>query len=1116
MVEFITGAAGSGKSVKMIQKINSIAEQDRDIFIIVPEQFSHDFDKKLYRSIGAKKFNSLSSFSFKGTARQIFQLFGDTKRSGEYADETARMILIYQALENVKKNPQSNRFFEKQTLGSGFPEAALKMIGDMKQSGITPQLLMTKSALLDKKLMDKTNDMALIYLEYEKLMEKYGFKDNLDDIKEAAEAANLHRFFKGKSVFFDEFESFTGDQLEFIRVVISMANDVYIALRTDDPDAGEFTLFETVNNTCREIKTICRDLNKPFRNIMCSGSYRFKNPDIAFLSSHIMRNHRPDKSESVPAPDNIRIFESKDYYSECEYVCASIKRLIYSDKTLRYRDIAVISNNITDYAEVLEAAFERYEIPYFLSIEKPVTHTALMIFFGSLLDIVSRRSFSTELLLRYAKCGILDISLQEAAALENYCYKWGIDGNVWEERFNAPDDRLEELENIRFNFIEPLKKLIGDMQTEKSASGLCRIIYEYVVKCGAEKNVSRIMSSLIKDNKVYAASELKRLWGCLIDILDGIAGTLGDTEISATELKRIVRSLMSQIKYSVPPQTLDSVTAASARTARLNEPRVVFIMGANDGSFPNTVNIHGIFSEHEKQQLEENGIQISRRLPDIIASERLVVYKSLSAASEKLFISYSLSDLSGLSRYPAPVIDSVSELFGIRSMIIAEEQLEPDFYAVTMQSAFYRYMQDRKQNTPSTASIKKILTDNMDYNRRLRYVAERSADRGVYRISREMAASLRKFDPFFISPTSFEMYNKCHFQYFCREFLRLYGREKVDLNASFSGSIIHRCFFSIISSRDKESFISMSPDELSAEISKAADVYLNEEMGGSFAKPPRFELNFRKLSERLVTVFLHTQQELMASGFTPKKFEINLNDRHYGKPLVLPFGDGKRLSFGGIIDRADTWEADGKKYVRIIDYKSGHKDIDAELLSCGINMQMLLYLFAVTQDDSLFAGYEPAGALYSPVKVSVKTDDGRIDSPNTEAVSDSLRATGLVLGDMNVLEAMEHKIQNNFVPVQLDKNGEIDAKKSSCITKAAFEELKQFTFRKLAEMAESVFNGDADASPLYFGERNYPCLYCDYVNICGSSSAKNFRNAKKTDTTEAEDILSRKTEQEED
>jgi DNA anti-recombination protein RmuC len=69
---------------------------------------------------------------------------------------------------------------------------------------------MEKADLFEKKLHDKVKDTANIYYEYEFLMEQYGFKDHLENIREAAKTANLHRFFKGKTVFLDEFESFTG------------------------------------------------------------------------------------------------------------------------------------------------------------------------------------------------------------------------------------------------------------------------------------------------------------------------------------------------------------------------------------------------------------------------------------------------------------------------------------------------------------------------------------------------------------------------------------------------------------------------------------------------------------------------------------------------------------------------------------------------------------------------------------------------------------------------------------------------------------------------------------------------------------------------------------------
>ncbi len=1108
MIEFITGASGTGKSTIMMQRIKELAEKDKKICILVPEQFSHEFDKKLYHFVGAEKFNNLTSQSFTGLARELFQQYGDVGRNGVYADETARMILIYQAIEAYQHNNVSKKCFNKQAVRTGFAEEMLKLIEELKKSGVTPELLMEKSEVEEKRLSSKINDTAVIYLEYERLLKEYGFKDNMDDLKSASEIANLNGYFKDVNVFVDEFESFTGDQIEFLKTIFSTSKNVTVSLRTDNVYAEKFTLFETVNNTFHTLSAICRESNINLNITKCEKSYRFKSEDIAYLSENILRNKSFAKSSSVPSPENLKIFEARDMYSEAEYVCATIKRLMYEDKSLRYSDIAVISNTIEDYAQLLSASFKRYDIPYFLSIEKQVNHTTIMIFVSTLLDIVTSRKYSSELIFRLLKCSLLEISLTDAASLENYCYKWGIDGDTWKTSFTAPDENLEKYEQIRKQLIDSTEELKRRLKGKKTAATLCRHLYLYLCNCGAEKQISITINTLVKENKDNEASELKRLWECLIDMLDSITDTLRGTQISISELKRIIKSLINRITYSLAPQTLDSVTSASARTARLNSPRVVFILGANEGDFPNSVNTHGIFSENDKQKLSDNGIEISRRLPELIASERLVVYKSFSTASEKLYISYPLSDLSGQQKYSAPVTDDIIKMFGADNLLLNEGMITPDYYAVTMQSAFYHYMHNIKGNTSTIKAIGKVLESNPEYRRRLEYVLKRSEARDAYRIDSALMERLKGFEPLMISPTSLELYNRCHFKYFCSECLRLFKREKIDLTAQHSGSIIHQCFYNMLSQRSKEEFLKLSYNQLKSEISKSAEQYLNENMGGDFAKNPRFELGFKKLAQRLTRVFVHTQQELMESDFTPKAFEINLRDESINNALVLPVGKGRKLSFGGIIDRADTCTIDGKEYLRIVDYKSSMKKIDALTISAGINMQMLLYLFTITGDNGIFSGHIPAGVLYSPVSISsIEAENSRNDTENHSLIESSLKSGGLLIDDKEILNAMETDIKGRFIPAELDKNNDISLK-SSCISKKGFEELKTLAFRKLTEMAESLHSGDVEANPLVLSAAENPCSYCEYSDICGNNFEEHHRSSEDIDISEAEIILS--------
>ncbi len=1101
MVEFIIGASGTGKTTSMFERIKGFSENGMKQCVLVPEQYSTEFDKKLYFYIGAKNFNNIFSGSFNSISRQLFQAYGESNRNGEYADEMARMILIYQAIAAARSAPDTLNFFAARSKQSGFAEEVLKLITDMKHSGITPQKLMEKSAYLDRRLHDKTADISAIFFEYERLMKEYGFKDDLENIREAAKIANLNHYFKGINVCLDEFESFNGDQLDMLKVIFLSAANVVITLRTDDVNAGEFTLFETVNTTYRQLTAICRDINCEYKITKCDKTYRFKTSDLKYLSERIMRNMVEDP-KNAPDAENICIFEARDMYSEAEYICAEIKRLIFLDKTLKYSDIAVISNNIEQYADVLKAAYARYDIPYFLSVERQVNHTAIMAFFISLLDLLTSRKFRSEQIFRLLKCGILGKTLTETSELENYCYKWSIDGDIWNKPFTAGDNSLERVEKLRSDTITPILKLKRRLRGEITAEEACRLLYNYLTESEAEKNISIIMTKLIKEDRDFEAAELKRLWSCLMDILDSTAETLGDQQISFRELADIMRSMIGRITYSVPPQTLDSVITASARTARLSAPKAIFVIGAAEGDFPNQVSLHGLFTEGDREKLSDQGVDIARPLTDLIASERLIVYKSLSTASERLYVSYSRSDLSGQVKYPSRIIDDIQKMFG-GGMLITDSELSPDFYAVTMNSAYYHYLQDRSLNNSSTESIKQVLLSDDIYRDRVNSVIPRSEKKLEYTVNEKIIRKLKNFEPLRISPTGLENYNKCHFMYFCSDFLNLQMPEKIDLDVRMAGDLTHNCFYSIMAARNKKEFETLSYEQLCREIKKEAEKYRNEKMAGDFAKTPRFELIFNKLTEQLISVFMHTQQLLMASDFIPDAFELDLRKEN---SVRLNFCGDKELLFGGIIDRVDICEIDGKKYLRISDYKSSGKKISAETLAGGLNLQMLLYLFAASEKNAVYGDYIPAGVLYTPIHLNdFNTEESKEMSYNQSGIDSQLKTTGLLIDDADVLEAMEHGIGGRYIPAQAKVGGGL-YKNSSVISYSGMKKLKNYVYRILVETAESMYSGKIEAIPLA-AAKGLACNYCRFSDICGNGDGLIFRDIDTEKLEEAKEIL---------
>lgn len=1113
MVNYYIGGAGEGKSYALIEKIKTLSENNEKICIIVPEQYSYEFDKILYRSVGFQKFNSINAFSFTTLSKKIMDKYGDTRINSEYASENKKSIIMSMALDEVYHSPDDRLFYSNQYKKNGFSESMIGIVSELKQAGISPDMLTEKLGNFKGKLLAKMEDISKIYLSYEKIMSDFGFKDHLDDIEESAHIAVRNQYFKDKTVIIDEFESFTGDQYEMLKAIIAHSKDVYIALRTENVNDEEFTLFDIVNRTYRNIDKICRDFGKKSCISKFSSGAGFKYDDLRFLSRNIFRNKKEIYTQT---PKNITVFEARDYYSEIEYVCASIKHLV---QNIKYNDIAIISNSIEEYSSVLENAFERYNIPAFISIEKGVSHTVTMIYISALLDIISTERYSTESILRYIKTGLSPVDLFEVSAIENFCYKWSIDGKKWIESF-IPDDKEDkseflECEEIRKKIIYPLEKLKRSIKSDTTADKICRLIYSFIKETEVDVKISNIIDFYTEKNKTYLANEQKKIWDFLMGILDDLYSTLKDRVIPLKQFSVLFKQLLLQAKYSLPPQTLDSVTVAPAQTARLNAPKVVFILGVNEGKFPVSASQSGLFSDDERKLLSEMGLNENKTASNTMLNARLSAYKSLSSAVEKLYVSYPLTNLKGTSEYRSSVIDNMKILFNDNPNLMKyESQIPEHFYAVTEASAYYHLMQNRKNENQSVISIKKVLEQNPVYKEKIDYAYIRSRQDEIYKLSdSEVMQKLINFNNFYISPTGFENYNNCHFQYFCKYCLNLRSREKVEMNVINFGNLLHECLNGLLSKRSKDEFINMTDDELRNEIRTESQQYKAKLFRNDFRQDVRTDFIYEKTVEQILMVVHHLQEEMKNTDFVPEYFETNINKDIGFEPLIVKSKTGK-IHFGGIVDRIDTYKSDdGNDYVRIIDYKSSEKKTDRFLLNNGINMQMLLYLFALTQGKGKFSSYIPSGILYSPLTISQPQSSSRDNSLNINHINKSLRFSGLILDEAKIIGAMDKSSKNDYIKIKAPKNS---VPPVETLSSEQIEMLREFSKNKMKSMNDSLFEGDIEVNPLINKKYHLsPCDYCDFIDICGNFPICRYHDGNDIDTSEIDQIFENNCEEDE-
>ena len=111
------------------------------------------------------------------------------------------------------------------------------------------------------------------------------------------------------------------------------------------------------------------------------------------------------------------------------------------------------------------------------------------------------------------------------------------------------------------------------------------------------------------------------------------------------------------------PNSLDQVLIGALAHSRSCKLQVAFVLGLNEGVFPAKVAQEGFFNDGEKQALREMGIQLSPDSGEQLYEEQLLIYLALTRASQKLILSYSLSDEDGKALRPSGIVDRLRRLY---------------------------------------------------------------------------------------------------------------------------------------------------------------------------------------------------------------------------------------------------------------------------------------------------------------------------------------------------------------------------------------------------------------------------------------------------------------------
>ena len=203
-------------------------------------------------------------------------------------------------------------------------------------------------------------------------------------------------------------------------------------------------------------------------------------------------------------------------------------------------------------------------------------------------------------------------------------------------------------------------------------------------------------------------------------------------------------------------------------------------------------------------------------------------------------------------------------------------------------------------------------------------------------------------------------------------------------------------------------------------------------------------------------------------------------------PAVVITQPDSELRITGKVDRVDGWVKDGRLYLRVVDYKTGRKDFSLADVRQGLDLQMLLYLFTIAREGSEHFGHEiePSGVLYMPARDPVLAAERNITPLELAAMREkTLRRSGLLLSDPQVLEAMEHEALKtpHYLPVRVGKNGDISG---SIASAARLGSLNRYMDKLLVKLFQELRAGNIDADPCCHSEEDSVCRYCPWASAC--------------------------------
>jgi ATP-dependent helicase/nuclease subunit B len=709
-------------------------------------------------------------------------------------------------------------------------------------------------------------------------------------------------------------------------------------------------------------------------------------------------------------------------------------------------------------------------------------------------------------------------------AFENFCIAYGMQGKKWtnEERWtyrkyrsldgvkaSVTDEEMEFEEQInqdRALLVEPVQQFISKLKNSKNTKEMCTALYEFAEEIQLPEKLQRLRDEAEEQGRLLESKDHEQVWKGFVNLLDECVELIGDEKISRKTFFELFQTGFQSLQFANVPPSLDQVSVSNFDHSRLQHVKCAYVIGVNEGVIPSKVREDGLLGDEARSILIQNGIEVAPTSTYQLFAENFNMYVGLTRASEKLTITFPMTNDDGKALAPSSLIARFKGLFptvqqrfesGDISLRTQEEQLsfvtnkEMALSNLVLQAQSW-LVQEERVNMDLWWTVYNVLIKDDEWNEKLlRALGSITYENLASSLGEELSSELYG-EELQGSVSRIELFHQCAYAHFARFGLQLQERDVYKFEAFDMGQLFHSALTVIGEAlmREKKSWSNLTQNECEQ---LAHEVI--EEIAPKFQRDILHSTNrYRFLKKKMQTVIskvsyiLSKQEE--AGKFRPIALEVGFGKNQELSSYELPIGRNKKMVLGGRIDRIDEAVGENGEYLRIIDYKSREKALKLSDVYYGLALQLLTYLdIAITNSQTLTGQKaDPAGVLYFHVQNPVVELGNKVDESDAgDELFKKFKMNGLLLGERESNVLMDRTLEidggsSTIVPVAIKKDGNY-TKSSKVIDQKQYPLMSTFIKQKFIEAGDQILAGEVTANP-YQQKDHVPCKYCSYQSVC--------------------------------